>query len=735
MQKGYRHPLLLLLAIGVGGMAPPVRAEQDDLFELPLEQLEHMIVTAQKRSENLQEVPVSISAFAGEDLVSYGVRDTQQLQIITPGLVYNNTGSSAQPYLRGVGTRFAFAGLEPSVATYVDDRYLARAQATIFELADVERIEVLKGPQGTLYGRNATGGAIRVVTMDVQDELSGALTGTLGNYDLRSFSGTLNLPMSDVLGARVSALVRKRDGYADNLDPRGVSELDDRDIKVVRAKLRWDMSDRVSSRLTLQYSDQEDNVGNDLIDLSPAGLNLGIAAGGISGRDVDDVATAIDAVTRDEQTAVDLRFDVNLPAVDLVSITTYHDFEQESGTDADGTSTAVLDALRVPQDAQAFSQEFQLLSVSEGPWRWITGAYFFSETADFEVILDRGGAALDSQGDQRAETTAFAVFGQATYDFNPRWALTLGGRWSYEEKQVRVAASSIAGITLPPVPFEDEDDWSELTPKVTLERHFKPGMVYLSYARGFKSGGYNYAASLNDGQVLDPEVLDMIEVGWKLVFRDGRLQFNGAVYYYDYRDLQVTRAVAGSGVNVTENAADAELLGVDLDLAWMPTDWFSLTVGVSLLDSEYKDYDASANVFNAALTGDPAAPGMSSVLFDAAGESLLRAPDSSLFVGAEMRLPLGAMRVPVVVTYSYKDDYLFDLVADPTSDRLVQNSYALLSARATIATANQHWSFSIWGNNLTDEDDYFMDIVANSAGIRGSHGAPRTWGLDVTYRF
>jgi iron complex outermembrane receptor protein len=735
MQKGYRHPLLLLV-IGVGGMAPPVWAEQeDDLFELPLEQLEHMIVTAQKRSENLQEVPVSISAFTGEDLVNYGVRDTQALQIITPGLVYNNTGSSAQPYLRGVGTRFAFAGLEPSVATYVDDRYLARAQATIFELADVERIEVLKGPQGTLYGRNATGGAVRVVTMDVQDELSGALTGTLGNYDLRLFSGTVNVPISEVLGARLSALVSKRDGYADNLDPRGVSELDDRDIKVLRAKIRWDMSDRVSSLLTLLYSDQEDNVGNDLVDLSPPGLNVGIAAGGISGRDVDEVATAIDAVIRDEQTAVDLRFDVNLPAVDLVSITTYHDFDQEANTDADGTSSAVIDALSVPQDAQAFSQEFQLLSVSEGPWRWITGVYYFSETADFEVILDRGMADLDSQGDQRAETTAFAVFGQATYDFSPRWSLTLGGRWSYEEKQVRVAASGIAGITLPPVPFDDEDDWSELTPKVTLERNFERGMVYLSYARGFKSGGYNYAASLNDGQVLDPEILDMIEVGWKTTFGDGRVQFNGAVYYYDYQDLQVTRAVAGSGVNVTDNAADAEVLGIDLDLAWMLTDWFSLTAGVSLLDSEYQDYDASANVFNAALTGDPAAPGMTSVPFNANGESLLRAPDSSLFVAAQMQLPFGATRVPVVVTYSYKDDYPFDFVADPTSDRLVQNSYALLSARATIATANQHWSFSIWGNNLTDEDDYFMDIVANSAGIRGSHGAPRTWGLDVAYRF
>jgi len=736
MQKGYRDRLLLLLAIGVGGTSPVVRAEQeDDLFELPLEQLEHMVVTATKRSENLQEVPVSISAFSGDDLIRYGVHDTQDLQNITPGLVYNNTGTSAQPYLRGVGTRFAFAGLEPSVATYVDDRYLARAQATIFELADVKRIEVLKGPQGTLYGRNATGGAIRVVTMDVEDELGGAVTATLGNYDLRAVSGTINVPLNDVLGARVSALVRQRDGYAKNLDPSGVSELDDRDVTVVRAKVRWDISESISSQLTLHYSEQDDNAGNDLIDLSPPGLNLGIAAGGISGKGVDEVATAIDGMIRDEQAAVDVRFDFTLSGADLVSITTYHDFEQESVTDADGTSVRILDVPSVPQAAQAFSQELQLISASDGPLQWIAGAYFFDETADFEVVLDRGAPGLDSQGDQRADTTAFAVFGQATYDLNPRWSLTLGGRWSYEEKRVRVAASTLADNTLPPVPFEDEDDWSELTPTVTLERHIAPGIVYLSYARGFKSGGYNYAASVNGGKVLDPEVLDMIELGWKTVFLNGRFQFNGSAFYYDYTDLQVTRVAAGSGVNVTENAADANAIGLDLDLAWMPSNWWSLTVGVSLLDSEYKDYDASATVFNAALTGDPTEPGMSTVLFDAAGESLLRAPESSLFVSTEVRLPVGALSIPVVVTYSYKDDYVFDFIADPTSKRLAQKGYGLLSARATIVTPDEHWSLSIWGNNLTNEGDYFMDIVANSAGIRGSHGAPRVWGLDLAYRF
>ena len=734
MKNGHQH--LLLLAIWIGGTVPAAWAEQEtDPLETPPEQLEEVIVTAQKRSENLQEVPVSIAVFTGEDLINYGVHNTQDLQTVTPGLVYNNTGSSVQAYLRGIGTRFAFVGLEPSVATYVDDRYLARAQATFFELADVERIEVLKGPQGTLFGRNATGGALRVVTMDVQDDFSGKMTGTVGNYDLRSFSGTVNVPINQDLGTRVTALVRQRDGYATNLDPNGIPELDDRDIKIMRAKLKWDISDRITSRLTFHYSEQDDNAGNDIVDLSPPGLNSGIVAGGISGRDVNHVATAIDAVIHSQQTAVDLRFDVNLTTFDLVSITTYSDFDQDANTDADGTSAVVVDVPTAPVYAQAFSQEFQLLSVSDGPWDWLAGAYLFSETSGFELILDLNIADLASQGNQRVETTAYAVFGQATYDFNTRWSLTLGGRWNHEEKEVWLEASDIAGITLSTVPFEDKDDWDEFTPKVALERHFDSGMVYLSYAKGFKSGGYNYPASANDGYVLHPEVLDMIEAGWKITSSTGRLQFNGAVYYYDYKDLQVTRALSGSGLVVTENAANANVLGLDLDLEWMPADWLSLTAGLNLLDSEYKDYDASAMVFNAVLTGDPTVPGMSSTLFDAAGESLLRAPDSSLFVSAELRGRLGSLSVPVIVTYSYKDDFLFDFVADPSSERLVQSSYGLLSARASAITADGHWAFSIWGRNLTDEDDYFMDIVGNSAGIRGSHGAPRTLGLDVTYRF
>jgi iron complex outermembrane recepter protein len=715
-------------------------AATKDLFELSLEELEKLeviVVTAEKRPEKLQDVPLAITAYSAQSLTNFGVSDTESLQLVVPGLVYNNTGSSAQAYLRGVGTRFAFAGLEPSIATYLDDRYIPRAQATLFELADIDRVEVLKGPQGTLYGRNATGGAIRVITLDVTDERSGQVTAGVGDYAQRYLSGTLNVPLGDSVGTRLSALVKQRDGYADNLVASGVSQLDDQDEWLLRGKLRWDVSSRVTARLAMQYSKRDDNQGNDIVDLSPPGLNIGIADGGISGHDVGHVATAIHAKTRAEDASADLRLDVDFDHSRLVSITTFADFEQQANTDADGTSEQIFDVYRVPQQSDTLSQEFQWLSTREGPLQWTVGTNYFAEDTDYEILANDEGAEI-SQGDQNARTTAaWALFGQGTYQLDEHWALTLGARYSYENKKVRVKASSRAPTTNAPTPFRDSADWDAFTPKVTLEYDFGGGLAYLSYARGFKSGGYNYAASLNGGVVLDPETVDMVELGWKTSLLADRLQLDGSLYYYDYQDLQVTRAVSVNGLVdvITENAASAEVVGLDLDANWAVTDQLTLTAGLNRLHTEYTDFDASANVFNAALSGDPTEPGMSTVLYDARGQDLLRASDWSGFVSVGYTFRAGTARLPVVVTYSYKDDYEFDFIADPSTRRLRQDGYGLLNARATYIPADARWTLSVWGNNLTDENDYFADIAANTAGIRGSHGAPLTWGVEASYRF
>jgi len=709
--------------------------------------LEEVVVTAQKRSESLQDVPVTLQAFSNEALTDFGITNTQDLQNITPGLVINNTGTQGQIYLRGVGTRFAFSGIEPSVATYIDDRYVSRPSSSIFEFADVERIEVLKGPQGILYGRNATGGAIRVVTLDVVDELEGSVTGTYGNYDQMGLSGTVNVPITDDFGMRLSTLIKKRDGYVDNLDKRGHSDYNDEDSQSYRAKLRWDITDAVTSRLTVDYSNVNDYNGLAVTNVSPPGLNIGEALGGFSGNDSDNMASAINNPTDTDEYSAQLRFDVELENLDFVSVTTYWDYDSDSSVDADGTSLIGQDVTHIYQKSHSYSQEFQLISDTDSDWSWILGAYYLDETNEqFELVADlqdlRGFAI--SLGNQGTDVTAYAAFGQLSYNFNEQWALTVGARYSYEEKKVEVSKPSpLALVSTAPWPYKDDADWDEVTPKVSLEYSFDYGMAYLTYSAGFKSGGYNYAASIQlpgigTTPVLEPEKLDMYELGWKTELFDDTLRLNGAIYYYDYTDLQVLRGTTDPTTGTTqtylENASDASVLGLDLDATWAATDNLTLSGGLNILDTEYKDFQTSAYAYNATLTGDPAAPGMTQIPFDADGEDLLRASDYSAFVSARYEFQAGNARMPLVVTYSYKDDYNYDFVADPLTDNLVQEGYGLLNARLSYIAPSENWSLALWGKNLTDEE-YFNDIVPNTVGVRATYGAPLTYGVDVNFTF
>jgi len=398
---------LLGVFAGAGGVQQGVA--QTYSAKNPHLQIEEVIITAQKRSESLQDVPIAVTAFTGEALNDFGVSNTQSLQDLTPGLVFSNTGSSAQPFLRGVGTRLALNGLEPSVATYLDDRYMSRATASTLEFADVDRVEVLKGPQGTLYGRNATGGAIRVITKGVADELEGTIKADLGNYDYLRLSGTVSVPITEDLGVRFTALSKTRDGYADNLSPIGTSDLDDVDYQAFRTKVRWDISDSVTANLALNYWERDDNQGNDVVDLSPPGLNRGTAVGGISGIDTDEVATEISGKSDGDEFSGQLRFDAAFEHVDLVSITTFTDLEQQYITDGDGTSAKASDLSFGLDAVENYSQELQLLSNNDDGIRWMAGAFFFSEDSDMDLVADLSDFVADfifSQGYQTVETTA-----------------------------------------------------------------------------------------------------------------------------------------------------------------------------------------------------------------------------------------------------------------------------------------------------------------------------------------
>lgn len=696
-------------------------------------ELEEVVVTAQKRSESLQDVPIAVSAFAGDALTDYGVTGLKAVQMVTPGLVMNNSGAIAQPYLRGVGTRFANMGLEPSIATYIDDRYISRPTATLFELADVERVEVLKGPQGTLYGRNAAGGAMRVITKAPADEFEGTITANVGNYSHRGVSGTVSVPLSDTVSTRFSGIIKQRDGYADNLSPEGVSELDDQDFEAYRAKLKWDMTDQSTMLLTLAYLNQDDNNGNDVVALPPYDKNKGLVdKGGVTGSSPDEVATAIGNTIQNQELSSQLRFDIGFDAFDFASVTTYSKWDSERNSDADGTSGVSLDLPEAFEDAETYSQEFQVLSNGDGAWEWMGGLFFFHQEGTSLMLVDAGIPKLVSLTKQSVETDAWSLFGQTTWHMDEQWSLTLGARWNDEEKALKqtddpqyITTASARGL----LPYEDGDSWSEFTPKVTLEYGFDTGMTYLTYSRGFKSGGFNYPAAGKNP--LEPEILDMYELGVKADLLADRLRLNATLFYYDYQDLQVTRAAAGSDGSLqitTENAANAEVLGLEADITWLANERLTINAGVGLLESEYKDYDANAKLVNEATAG------LRDVLYDASGESMLRAPDFSAYLSAKYEFQLGEANVPLVLTYSYKGEYEFDFVASKETEAMTQDAFGLLNARISYNPPSDNWSLSLWANNVTDEE-YFDDIVGNAAGIRGSYGAPRTFGVDAVYNF
>jgi iron complex outermembrane receptor protein len=696
--------------------------------------LETVIVTAQRRAENPQDVGMAVSVFDADTLLAAGVTDAMQLQTVVPSLTYVATGYSAQPYLRGIGTRLSVVGLEPSIATYIDDRYVARPFAAMFDMLDVERVEVLKGPQGMLYGRNAAGGAIRAITRDPGDPAV-EIAGRAGAYAERRLSVVAGGPLADAWRGQLAAAIERRDGFATNLVPEGRAQADDVDRVAYRGKLLWDPSDAVAAKLSLSYWHYADWGGRDVIAAGVPEANRGEALyGGLTSRERDKIATTLTDDNDLRELAADLRFDVRLPKLDFVSVTTFADAEFDQVFDIDASSAPLVDLLAL-EPSKTWSQELQLLSRNEAGLEWLAGLYLYAQDAANTYIFLDAVAALPTfdagtdltNGRQDVLTEAYAVFAQAAYPLGERWTGRLGGRFSSERKRATLA--DVAGaVTNVPTPYDDEREWDEFTPLVSLEYRGDFGLAYATYSRGFKSGGYNYPASINP--VLNPESLESYEIGVKSDLASGRLNLSSALFTYDFRDLQVTRGGTGAFIT-TENAASARVRGLELEVRAALSSSLSVDFGLALIDSEYTDYTAAVLVPQLSPPyGSAPLPGG----LDARGRSLLRSPDHAAYVGLryERRLA-GGGRIPVSVDYSYKGDYYFDFSVVPETEWLEQDAYGVLNIRAAYVTVGGDWEIGVWGRNLTDAS-YYEDAVLFTASSRIVYADPRTYGVDFKLR-
>jgi iron complex outermembrane receptor protein len=731
--------------------------------------LEDIVVTAQKRSENLQDVPVAVTALAGSLLANVQIDASENLPRLTPGLSVNRNANFVGLFLRGVGTLYANPGLESSVAMYLDDTYMPRTATAAFSFNDIERIEVLKGPQGTLYGRNAAAGAVKIVTRDPKiGEWEGSASLAYGRFNRTAADALVNIPLGDKVAARMSVIYDANDGYVKTSEPT-LPRLQDRSLVHVTGKLLFEASDNLKIKLSGDYGDKNDHEGQAFTNLENSCADgqtaLCLGGSGTSGfydnaQDYPRRGAKGDRLhTVNGGTA--LRADLDLGPATLSSISAYRYYKFTGGADLDGSNIPFLHALTDGEQTKSYSQEFQLVSGSSGPLKYVLGFYYFKEKSLSRFTLSglainaqlgiasplNGGTVYDDPYlNARAafDIESWAPYAQATYDISDKFAITAGLRYT-SEKKTQLYHDLLAGLpglgtSLVASEPEAKVKFNKLTPKIVVD--FKPVddvLIYAGFSRGFKSGGINSPSIAVPADRVTPEVLDSYEIGWKTEFGDVR--FNGAAFYYDYSNLQVTQTSLRCGASCVVNAANAEVKGVEADLTWAASRSLEIGFGGSYLDTKFKEYSGDSYVLSSGTTACSTALGTAGTADDAAclgftvvsnvdhsGRRMPQAPKFSGYGRATYTLELASSATVVFnALYSYTGRIFYG----PDASYGTESARNLVSGSITYTTPDEKFSLSVFADNLLNEK-YRINVSRQQTGGWYVPGAPVTWGVKAS---
>ena len=748
------------------------------------QQIEEITVTARKRAENLQNTPIAITAFSSQGLEDRGLSDISQIGEFTPNLVFDNTSavaatsSAASIYIRGIGQSDWALAVDPGVGLYLDGVYIARSVGGVMDLLDLERVEVLRGPQGTLFGRNTIGGAISLVTKKPGDELYGSAEISVGRYDRIDARASINLPITETLAGTIAVSSKKADGYVENLQP-GSPDLGDEDTLSGRLALRWTPSDKVEINFSADGTKEREapapNVllAADETAIFPAAYNGAAFPINRHGVSVDaSCANFADPgrlsnpscfnsqwvagpfktysthespndfvnsyIGRDMEPAADLdlwgtsltiEWAIN-DALTLKSISAYRDLEGYWSRDADHSPLVIEQTLNEYEQDQ-LTQEFQLQGTAfNEKMQWITGLYYFEEEGCHFDLVELAGAVFDSGG--CIENTSKAVFGQATYDLTDKLSVTVGARWTEDDK--RFTPDSLVaqdnGLGIPAgvrvLPLEQGKVTSEeVDPYLNIAYQWHESlMTYASYSEGFKGGGFTQRVFPPRTDVPDfaPEFVKSYELGFKSDWLSRRLRLNGAVFFTDYTDLQVNvdetslGRVGEIGI-ITRNAAEAEIYGFELEALVIPLDGMLIEAGIGYLDAEYSEVSGLAR--DAGLTEN---------------HELMNAPEWSVTTGISYRLELANIgTLTPRVDYSYTSKVYNDALNSPL---LVQSSIDLVNMSVVFEDYQEKWVVTWAVHNLTDETYLVTGFNEPGPGlVEGVYAAPRTWTFRVKRKF
>jgi iron complex outermembrane receptor protein len=670
--------------------------------------LEQIVVTAQKRSENVQTVPIAITAISGSTAGALGLTSTEDLTAAVPGLNFLSTSNVGTPYIRGVGNNNSSPGEESAVAIYVDGVYIPTLLGEFFSLSDVDQIEVLKGPQGTLFGRNATGGVINVTTKTPSQTPSLDVEAGYGNYN------TFEDKLYGTMGVLENLAANLAVDYKDRGDGLGTDLATGQPVYRERT-----LSLRSKWLLTLPDTDI-----TFAVDRNQSYTNDGTALGVVAGKLLDGSGSkgyynvtqgnySFGAGT-DSGASLTVRHDMDW--AHIVSISSYRQSIDRRVVDIGYTPDPDLLVSKINDSSGTFSQELQLLSPDSSKLKWIGGLYYFHSFAKL-YGLDLTGAelapAIFENIDDVQTTQSYATFGQVTYPVTSRLHLTGGVRYTSDTRKLTGSVATNFGVS-PLVPQETK--WPKVTYRGSIDFDVNDQtLVYASYSTGFKSGIYTTFTPTDPP--VKPETLDAAEIGLKTEVFDNKLRFNTSAFYDRFKDMQVV--IQNVFTQTLTNAGASTIKGVDFDAEFVPIRNLSISGGLSYVDAIFTEF------MNCPITAPNPAGGNFTGVGDCAGRELPGTPKLTLNVGLIYKIDMARGAVTFAGNWYHNSGFYWE-----AEDRLRQGAYQLLNASAEWAAPNGHWGVRIWGKNLNNEK-YLTFAQSSSSGDLGSPADPRTYGATL----
>ncbi len=697
-------------------------------------QLQEIVVTAQRRSENLQNVPISVTAINGAGLERAGIGDTKDLQLAVPGLTFAEDTGTAEISIRGVGTGYSGPGLEGSVALYVDNTYFPTQSGANQALVDVKQIEVLKGPQGTLYGRNATGGAVVVSTQEpIQGRTTGTISAGYGNYNEAFFQGVFNTPLTDTLTFRMAADYERHDGYLH--DTFTGKHIDDLKGYLIRPELAWRPIQNFTAIAKYEFSSDysRDNLRSERLSGADClGCILSPGGGPATG-----FYTTVQSAPIEQNLVTahlgSLRLLYNYGDLALTSTTAYRAVRVDGCADQDAEPGILEQVCNVDggRRDRSFTEEVGLASSFKGPLNFTSGgSYEFDDNFFGLSIFGSALGGLTPIEYNRDRTKAWAVFGELYYTIVPHLKLTIGGRYDEDDRFHGFHNNADGILIFQETGNQQTASFTNFTPRVVLAYDAGPANFYVSYNKGFKAGGFNSPSS-NTAAPVQPETITAYEGGVKSRVLDGRLRANLSIFHYDWSNLQVSYIDPTTGGLNTQNAAAAKNDGAEFSLDATPLSGLTLSVGGVAMHSRYTSFPSAAvYVFNTA-----AGAGLVNAPVDAAGDPTPRAPRFSGDTSADYTFKTaGGWKLDFSGIFKYTTSYQFDADAGGPLQFDRQKSFELLNLNASAQMPDGHFSFSVYMNNVAQT--HYADI-RNTTAFGGYEvvGDPRTFGFRGTYRF